>query len=78
MGYIEQNNITKFRNLIFNIVSYCIYSQWVKCSEDDELFKKISISTEVKVAILFYEQVYKFIENPTTNMLFSKLANDIK
>ena len=78
VGYIEQNNITQFRNLIFNITSYCIYSQWVKCSENDELFKRTSIITEVKVALIFYEKVYKHIENPTMSMLFSKLINEIR
>ena len=63
IGYIVQNNITEYRNLVFNIITYCIYSQWVKCSEDDELYKRISILTEVKVSILFYEKVYEKIDN---------------
>ncbi len=78
VGYFDQNNTTEFRNLIFNIVNYSIYSQWVKCSENDDLYRNTSMYTEIKVAILFYKKVYSHVENVNFNILFKKLCDDIR
>ena len=53
VGWPENNLRTSAYNIIFSVVTFAIYSAWLKCMNDKTNFKNINLFETVKRSIKF-------------------------
>ncbi len=77
IGYIEESQITIFRNKIFTVILYSIFSQWVEFSEEPKKFRDLNLYTGIIKNLIFYNRVYKLTENHIMGKLYDTLLENL-
>ena len=78
LGLNENNNRNTARNVIFTIIAYCIYANWVKCHQPDSNtnFISINISQIVKSYLIINKMIFKnIVKNKSWYNSFNNYIN---
>ncbi len=62
LGYYENENTEYiFRNVLFTIVAFSIFSKWCEFSEDNSKFKNVNMKVQILKNIKFYTNVLEYV-----------------